>query len=184
MSSYCDIAPGHEFHGPYHDTEYGFPTTDETILFERLAMEIMQAGLSWILILKKRQGLNTAFANFEVDTVANFDQNDIDQLLQDAGIIRNKLKINAIIENARRIQAMRVSENGFSNWIAKNHPLKKTDWVKLFKKTFKFTGGEITGEFLMSIGYLPGSHDENCPVSKKIKTLKPAWFDQPNGFYG
>lgn len=184
MSSYCDIAPGHEFHGPYHDTEYGFPTTDETILFERLAMEIMQAGLSWVLILKKRQGLNTAFANFDVDTVANFDQNDINRLLQDTGIIRNKLKINAIIENARRIQAMRNSDNGFSNWIAKNHPLQKTDWVKLFKKTFKFTGGEITGEFLMSIGYLPGSHDKNCPVSNKIKTLKPAWFDQPNDFYG
>ena len=81
MSSYCGIAPGHEFHGPYHDTEYGFPTTDETILFERLAMEIMQAGLSWVLILKKRQGLNTAFANFDVDTVANFDQNDIDEFL-------------------------------------------------------------------------------------------------------
>ena len=183
MSSYCDVAPGHEFHGPYHDTEYGFPTTDETVLFERLAMEIMQAGLSWVLILKKRQGLNAAFSRFNVDQVAAFDGGDIERLLNDEHIIRNRLKINAIIENARRIQALRNSHDGFSNWIAMHHPLMKPDWVKLFKKTFKFTGGEITGEFLMSIGYLPGSHHERCPVFKNLKTLSPPWMNQSPGFY-
>ena len=183
MSSYCDIAPGHEFHGPYHDTEYGFPTTNETILFERLAMEIMQAGLSWILILKKRQGLNAAFANFNIDIVSSFDQQDVDRLLQDRAIIRNRRKINAIIENARCVLEMRDTDNGFSNWIATKHPLQKSDWVKLFKKTFLFTGGEVTGEFLMSIGYLPGSHHENCPISKTVKALKPAWCGQVKDFY-
>ena len=107
MSRYCESAPGHEFHGPYHDTEYGFLTTDETVLFERLAMEIMQAGLSWILILKKREGMNKAFAGFDVDSVAAFDDTDVARLLADEGIIRNRLKINAIIANAQCIQAMR-----------------------------------------------------------------------------
>ena len=78
---------------------------------------------------------------------------------------------------------MRDSDKGFSNWIASNHPLTKENWVKLFKKTFKFTGNEITGEFLMSIGYLPGSHNNGCPVSKTIKALKPAWQSQINCFY-
>jgi len=146
-------------------------------------MEIMQAGLSWLLILKKRQNLNTAFASFNVDMVANFDQNDIDRLLNDKSIIRNQLKINAIIENAKRIIEMRNSDNGFSNWISTNHPLQKADWVKLFKKTFKFTGGEITGEFLMSIGYLPGSHHEKCPVSKMVNAFNPAWQEQIMGYY-
>lgn len=173
---YCDSAPGHEFHGPYHDTEYGFPTSDETILFERLAMEIMQAGLSWILILKKRKNLNAAFARFNVDKVAAFTDKDVARLLTDEGIIRNRLKIAAIIENAKRIQAMRDSHDGFTNWIACHHPLSKADWVKVFKKTFKFTGGEITGEFLMSTGYLPGAHRPDCPIFKKISTKKPPWM--------
>lgn len=175
MSSYCDSAPGHEFHGPYHDTEYGFPTDDETILFERLAMEIMQAGLSWILILKKRLGMNTAFAGFNVDKVAKFGERDITRLLADEGIIRNKLKINAIIHNAQVIQALRDSHGSFAAWIEAHHPLAKADWVKLFKKTFKFTGGEITGEFLMSIGYLPGAHRADCPAQATIDNFSPAW---------
>ena len=176
MSGYCDTAPGHEFHGPYHDTEYGFPSDDESVLFERLAMEIMQAGLSWILILKKRAAMNRAFAGFKVDAVAKFDDADVTRLLADAGIIRNRLKIAAIIENAKRIQALRESHGSFAAWIAAQHPLSKAEWVKLFKKTFKFTGGEITGEFLMSIGYLPGPHRDNCPVYAVIAKLEPPWM--------
>lgn len=183
MSSYCDSAPGHEFHGPYHDTEYGFPTNDETVLFERLCMEIMQAGLSWILILKKRKGLNAAFSNFNVDQIAAFTEPDIKRLLADENIIRNRLKISSIIENAKRVQAMRETYDGFANWIAENHPLTKPEWVKVFKKTFKFTGGEITGEFLMSIGYLPGSHSSSCPVGRSLKALNPSWMDQNASFY-
>ncbi len=143
----------------------------------------MQAGLSWLLVLKKRQSLNKAFANFNVSLVANFDQDYINSLLKDKAIIRNRLKINAVIENAKRIQAMRDTDNGFSSWIANNHPLQKADWVKLFKNTFKFTGDKITGEFLISIGYLPGSHHENCPVSKVVKALNPAWRNQTIDFY-
>jgi len=180
---YCDVAPGHEFHGPYHDSEYGFPTNDETVLFERLAMEIMQAGLSWILILKKRNNLNRAFAGFAVDSVASFDDKDMARLLDDEGIIRNRLKINAIIENAKRIQVLRDTHGSFAEWIAAHHPLARADWVKLFKKTFKFTGGEITGEFLMSTGYLPGVHREDCPVYGKIAKLNPPWMSVPKSVY-
>jgi DNA-3-methyladenine glycosylase I len=96
-----------------------------------------------------------------------------DRLLRDPDIIRNRLKIEAAIENARRIRALPVP---FAQWLEAQHPRSKDEWVKLFKKTFVFTGGEITGSFLMSIGYLPGAHDETCPVFEKIARLRPAWM--------
>ncbi|GGF52084.1 DNA-3-methyladenine glycosylase I [Terasakiella brassicae] len=176
MNWYCDVAPGHEFHGPYHENEYGFPIDDDNKLFERLCLEIMQAGLSWLTILKKKDNFIKAFDGFNLDIVAAYGDDDITRLLDDAGIIRNKLKINAIIENARRIQTLQAEYGSFANWIAKQHPKPKSDWVKLFKKTFKFTGGEITGEFLMSIGYLPGTHRTDCPVYDEIAKINPPWM--------
>jgi DNA-3-methyladenine glycosylase I len=175
MASYCDIAPGHPDHGPYHDREYGFPTADETALFERLALEINQAGLSWLTILRKRQAFRAAFDGFDVDTVARYGARERRRLLRDAGIIRNELKVKAVIENAKRIQALRQSHGSFAGWLAAHHPLSKAEWVKLFKKTFLFTGGEITGEFLISTGYLPDAHVPTCPIYQKILRLGPAW---------
>jgi DNA-3-methyladenine glycosylase I len=175
MSSYCDIAPGHPFHGPYHENEYGFPNADESALFERLVLEINQAGLSWLTILKKREAFKTAYAGFDVDRVAAFKARDKARLLKDAGIIRNRLKIEAAIENAQCIQALRESHGSFARWIDDHHPLSKEEWVKLFRNTFRFTGGEIVGEFQMSLGYLPGAHRPDCPVYKRIVKLKPAW---------
>jgi len=172
---YCDKAPGHPVHGDYHDKEYGFPVTEERVLFERLALEIMQAGLSWEIVLKKRKALNRAFHRFAVKKVAAYGAHDIRRLLADEGIIRNRLKIEAIIANAQQILEMRKTHKGFAKWIAAHHPLTKPEWVKLFKKTFKFTGGEIVGEFLMSIGYLPGAHNSGCQVYKIIHKQKPAW---------
>ena len=176
MSGYCSIAPGHPVHGHYHDHEYGFPQREERELFERLLLEINQAGLSWETILKKREGFRRAYAGFDVDTVAGYGQPDIDRLLADPGIIRNRLKVLAAIHNAQVIQGLRGSHGGFVQWLEAHHPLDKADWVKLFKKTFRFTGGEITGEFLMSLGYLRGAHADDCPVQKRIATLKPAWM--------
>ena len=175
MTGYCLIAPGHPVHHSYHATEYGFPSADETVLFERLCLEIMQAGLSWELVLKRRDGMRAAFAGFAVDAVAAMGAADEARLLADARIIRNRLKVAAIIENARRIQALRASHGGFAAWLDAQHPLEKPAWVKLFGKTFKFTGGEIVGEFLMSLGYLPGTHDESCPVYHEILALDPPW---------
>jgi DNA-3-methyladenine glycosylase I len=175
VTHYCDTAPGHPFHGPYHDTEYGFPTSDEAALFERLVLEINQAGLSWLTVLRKRAAFMAAFEGFDVERVAQYGEADRARLLGDAAIIRNRLKVNAAIENAKRIVAMRASHGGFSAWLNAHHPLDKPQWVKLFKQTFLFTGGEITGEFLMSTGYLPGAHDRGCPVYRTILDLDPPW---------
>jgi len=183
MSWYCDAAPGHPLHGPYHDTEYGFPLTDEALLLERLALEIFQAGLSWVIVLKKRPAIVAAFEGFDVDRVAGYGDADVARLLADAGIIRNRLKVAAIIANAQRIRELRQSHGGFAGWLAAHHPLTKGEWVKLFRKTFKFTGGEVTGEFLMSTGHLPGAHRDDCPVYGRIAALEPPWMTAGAGFY-
>ena len=175
LTGYCAVAPDHPFHGPYHDREYGFPIRKDDALFERLALEINQAGLSWLTILKKRDNFRAAFDGFDVDRVAAYRSRDRTRLLKDAGIIRNRLKVNAVIENARRLLAIRESHGSFAKWLDAHHPRSKPEWVKLFKKTFLFTGGEITGEFLLSTGYLPGAHVPACPVYKRITELKPPW---------
>jgi len=174
--SYCDIAPGHPFHGPYHDREYGFHSADERVLFERLVLEINQAGLSWLTILKKREAFRAAFADWDVDRVAAFGERDVARLLGDAGIIRNRLKIDAAIRNARVIQEIRREHGSFAAWIDAHHPRPKEEWVKLFKRRFAFMGGEIVGEFLMSLGYLPGAHREDCPVMARLARLEPPWM--------
>nr|WP_211108414.1 DNA-3-methyladenine glycosylase I [Azospirillum sp. OGB3] len=174
--TYCDAAPGHAHHGPYHDTEYGFPSADDRVLFERLVLEINQAGLSWLTILKKREAFRTAFDGFDIDRVAAYGEAERERLLADPGIIRNRLKIDAAIENARRIVALRASHGSFDGWLRAHHPLGKADWVRLFKRTFRFTGGEITGEFLMSLGYLPGAHQADCPAWPMIAALDPPWM--------
>ena len=175
--TYCHIAPSSEVHASYHENEYGFIVKDEKVLFERLSMEIMQAGLSWETILKKRKGLNLAFKGFDVQKVAAFSEKDVERLLNDASIIRNKLKIRAIIHNASVILNMRKEASGFYNWLdfhkKQNNFQDRQEavlfWVKLFKKTFRFTGKEIVSEFLMSIGIISGAHESWCPVYKKAQ---------------
>ena len=174
--SYCIASQGHPFHAPYHDGEYGFPQRDDSVLFERLVLEINQAGLSWLTILQKRDAFRRAFRGFDPARVARFGVRDRARLLADAGIIRNRLKVDAAIENAKIVCGLIESHGGFADWLDDHHPLTKDQWVKLFKQTFRFTGGEITGEFLMSLGYLPGAHAESCVVYKKIARLKPPWM--------
>ena len=174
--SYCIASRGHPWHGPYHDREYGFPIADDNRLFERLVLEINQAGLSWLTILKKQRNFHAAFDDFNIDRVAAYGETERARLLAEAGIIRNRLKVDAAIENARRIQDLRASHGSFKAWLDAHHPRDKSAWVKLFKQTFKFTGGEITGEFLMSTGYLPGAHDEDCPVFARVAALDPPWL--------
>jgi len=176
MGSYCDIAPGHPYHGPYHEKEYGFPIRNDSKLFERLVLEINQAGLSWLTILMKRENFRAAFAGFDIDRVAAYGRRERARLMRDAGIIRNELKINATIENARRIQSIRESHGSLARWLDAHHPLTKEEWVKLFKKSFLFTGGEITGEFLISTGYLPGAHIADCPIYARVAKKNPPWM--------
>ena len=174
---YCDVASEDELHRPYHDTEYGFPGQDEAQLFELLCLEIIQAGLSWELVLKKRQSTFEAFKRFDVDRVAGFQEEDIKRLLANPGIIRNQLKIKSIIHNAQVCKDLRKSHGGFAKWLASHHPLDHSAWVKTFKKTFKFTGPEVVNEFLMSTGYLKGAHRESCPVYAIIAKTQPPWMD-------
>ncbi len=163
------------FNRQYHDTEYGFPIRDDSALFERLVLEINQAGLSWLTILKKRSAFRAAYAGFDVRRVAAFGQKDRERLLQNAGIIRNRLKIEAAIANAKVIAELSQTHGSFASWLDSAHPATLDDWKKLFKRTFFFTGGEIVREFLLSTGYLPNAHDEDCPVYKRILKLNPAW---------
>lgn len=162
-------------HKNYHDRYYGFPLHDDNELFCRLVMEINQAGLSWETILKKETSFRKAYSNFNINKVAAYTEKDRKRLLADAGIIRNKLKINAAIENAKVILNLQQEFGSFEKWLDHHHPKTKEEWVKLFKKTFRFTGGEIVNEFLMSIGYLRGAHDENCRIHKQVLKQKPMW---------
>lgn len=175
MSAYCDQAPGHEFHGPYHDHEYGFPVSSDDALFERLVLEINQAGLSWLTVLKKRAAFSQAFEDFAITRVAGYDDSERQRLLNDAGIIRNRLKIDAAIHNAQVVQRLQAEYGSFAAWLDHHHPLPHADWVRLFKRTFRFTGPEIVNEFLMSTGYLPGAHRDDCPVQARILAAGPAW---------
>ncbi len=178
--SYIEYMSGErkELHKNYHDNHYGFPIQNDNELFGRLILEINQAGLSWETILKKEISFRKAYSSFNIKTVAAYTEKDFDRLMTDQGIIRNRLKINAAIENARTILLLQKEFGSFEKWLEFHHPKKKDEWVKLFKKTFRFTGGEIVNEFLMSIGYLPGAHAEDCPVYKKILKLKPMWAIQ------
>ncbi|MDD3030491.1 MAG: DNA-3-methyladenine glycosylase I [Alphaproteobacteria bacterium] len=172
---YCRKAPQDPIHEAYHNEEYGFPIKDECLLFERLSLEIMQAGLSWGTVLKKRTALFEAFDGFDAKKVAAYDDNTVQKLLKNAAIIRNKLKINAIIHNAHVVLTLRDTHGGFAAWLDNHHPQSKRAWVALFRETFAFTGEEITGEFLMSIGYLRGAHVPSCPIYGKIAHKRPPW---------
>ena len=163
-------------HKLYHDNEYGFPLKEDNALFARLVLEINQAGLSWETILKKKDNFFKAFDDFDIDKVSRYSEKKIEKLLQDAGIIRNRLKIEATITNAKKLKEIQKEFGSFKNWLDQHHPMIKEDWVKLFKQTFRFTGGEIVNEFLLSTGYLPGAHDESCPVYKKVLKAKPMWM--------
>jgi len=179
MATYCEYCNSHPddiFNRTYHDTQYGFPLQDDNLLFERLVLEINQAGLSWITILKKADNFRKAYHGFNIAKVAKYGEKDVTRLLNDAGIIRNRLKVNAAIVNAQKILELQKESGSFRNWLDSHHPLTKDEWTKLFKKTFVFTGGEIVNEFLMSTGYLAGAHEESCHVYKKVASLRPAWL--------
>ena len=179
MTTYCDYCithPEDTFNKNYHDTQYGFPLDDDNELCERLVLEINQAGHSWITILKKADNFRKAYSKFNIAKIAKYTEEDRTRLLADAGIIRNRLKVNAAIVNAQKVLELKKEFGSFKGWLDAHHPLTKDEWTKLFKKTFIFTGGEIVNEFLMSTGYLPGAHQKDCPMYKKVAAQKPAWM--------
>ena len=177
--SYCNAintmkTDDRSLHKIYHDTHYGFPIEEDNELFCRLVLEINQAGLSWTTILKKQEGFRKAYHNFNIKKVAAYTEKDKERLMNDPGVIRNRLKINAAIENAKTILVLQKEFGSFQNWLYE-HPGTRDEWTRLFKKTFRFTGGEIVNEFLVSTGFLAGAHGESCPIYKKVLKAKPAW---------
>jgi DNA-3-methyladenine glycosylase I len=171
-NSYCEYVaslPLDNLHRQYHDTQYGFPIESDNELFGRLILEINQAGLSWTTILNKQANFRTAFDGFDIEKIAAYTETERLRLLGDAGIIRNRLKIEAVIYNAQTVLKLQKEFGSFKNWLDGNAPKTKEEWVKLFKKTFKFTGGEIVNEFLTSTGYLPHSHAPSCPIHKLLQ---------------
>jgi len=178
FTSYCEFcaaAPDDDPNRSYHDLEYGFPISSDNGLFGRLVLEINQAGLSWVTILKKKEAFERAYDAFNLDTVAAYGEADTARLLADAGIIRNRLKIAAAVENARRIVALRAEYGTFKGWLDAHHPSPREEWLRLFKKNFVFVGGEIVGEFLMSTGYLPGAHIPGCPAGDRAIAAGARW---------
>lgn len=179
--SYCEFvlkAGKVSVHKHYHDHEYGFPIHDDNLLFARLVLEINQAGLSWETVLKKKDNFFNAFDGFNIDKISRYTDKKKNNLLQDAGIIRNQLKIEATIHNAKVIKAIQKDYGSFKAWLDHHHPKTKKEWVTVFKENFRFTGGEIVNEFLMSTGYLPGAHVVSCPVYKKVVKQKPKWAEK------
>ncbi len=177
--TYCEAVltmDKNNVHRIYHDNFYGFPIDNDDALFERLILEINQAGLSWTTILNKQENFRKAYQKFSIKKVAAFKEKDFERLMNDAGIIRNRLKINAAIENAKTILQIQKESGSFKKWLDYHHPKMKEEWVKIFKQTFRFTGGEIVNEFLMSTGYLPGAHIESCAVYKKMVKAGPAFL--------
>jgi DNA-3-methyladenine glycosylase I len=176
MPTYCEFSQQNPLHKHYHDLQYGFPLHDDAALFEGLVLEINQAGLSWDIILKRQESFQRAFEGFDPRRVAAYGEAERARLLADVGIIRNRRKVDAVIENARRILALQGQYGSFEAWLDAHHPRSKEEWVRLFRETFVFTGGEIVGEFLMSTGYLPGAHHPDCPVYTRISALNPPWM--------
>ena len=177
-TSYCQVVEKMEatnVHRIYHDTIYGVPAKSDNELFERLMLEVNQAGLSWTTILNKKENFRKAYDFFDLKKVSKYTESDRERLMNDAGIIRNRLKINAAIHNANVILELQKEHGSFKNWLAVHHPLTKEEWVKLFKKQFKFTGGEIVNEFMLSTGYLKGAHIESCICYQEVLQHQPAW---------
>jgi len=175
MTSYCDIARGHPFHGPYHDREYGFPIDDDDRLFERLVLEINQAGLSWLTILKKQENFRAAFRGFDIHRVARFSAKQRERLLQDEGIIRNRLKVDAVVANAKAFLAVQEEFGSFDRYIwgfVDGKPIARSQRRRaiaaseamsrdLAGRGFKFVGATICYAFMQGVGMV-NDHESRC----------------------
>ena len=170
---WCEAAPEF-FH--YHDTEWGFPVEDDRRLFEKICLEGFQSGLSWRTILAKREHFRAAFHGFDFDRIADFDQGDVERLLQDPGIVRHRGKIEAVINNARRVRELVAREGSLAAFLWRYEPdpaslgapqtastspesvalskdLKKLGW--------KFVGPTTVYAFMQAMGLI-NDHVEDC----------------------
>jgi DNA-3-methyladenine glycosylase I len=176
----CGWCVGDTLYEDYHDKEWGVPVYDDATLFEFLILETFQAGLSWITILRKRENFRKAFDRFDYKKIATYKQPKIDSLLQDAGIIRNKLKINATITNAQAFMRIQDEFGSFSKYIwkftdgkpiknsvtnyktaAPNTALSDTISKDLKKRGFKFVGSTVIYAHMQATGMV-NDHEINC----------------------
>lgn len=156
----------------YHDEEWGVPLEGDDELFERMTLEVFQAGLNWRLVLHKRAAFRKAFAGFSIDRVASFTEKDVARLLKDKGIIRNRLKIESTIENARRLRRIIAEHGSFANYIS-GLTGSHEELTKEFKKRFRFMGPEIVKCFFQGIGRIDGIHEPGCWKAQKPRRKSP-----------
>ncbi|NKI31552.1 DNA-3-methyladenine glycosylase I [Croceivirga thetidis] len=180
MKKRCGWGQGDELYEAYHDNEWGVPVYDDETFFEFLILETFQAGLSWITILRKRENFRRAFDNFDYQKIANYDQPKIDELLQDTGIIRNKLKVNSAVSNAKAFITVQNEFESFSKYLWKfvdGKPIKNkfenyknapattelSDKISkdLKKRGFKFVGSTVIYAFMQATGIV-NDHEISC----------------------
>ena len=186
---WCAAAP--EFFA-YHDAEWGFPVADDRRLFEKLCLEGFQSGLSWRTILAKRENFRAAFSNFDIDTVARFTEHDVERLMQDAGIVRHRGKIEAAIHNARCAQQLIAREGSLAAYFWRHEPapndLAEPQTVStsaasialskaLKKQGWKFVGPTTVFAFMQAMGLI-NDHAEGCVVRARAARARQA-FQRP-----
>jgi len=188
---WCDAAP--EFLG-YHDTEWGFPVSDDHRLFEKLCLEGFQSGLSWRTILAKRENFRAAFHHFDFDKIARFTQRDVTRLLKDAGIVRHRGKIEATINNAKRAKELVKQEGSLAAFFWRYEPdakkLAKPQTAStsaesialskdLKKRGWKFVGPTTAYAFIQAMGLI-NDHVEGCVIRTKVERARKT-FKRPRG---
>jgi DNA-3-methyladenine glycosylase I len=186
---WCAAAP--EFLA-YHDTEWGFPVADDQRLFEKLALELFQSGLSWRTILAKRENFRAAFHDFDFDRVARFGQRDVKRLLADAGIVRHRGKIEAVINNAQRAREIVKREGSIATFIWRYEPdAKKLARAQIASKSaeslalskdlkklgWAFVGPTTVYAFMQAMG-LVNDHVEECVIHRRVAKARKA-FKRP-----
>ncbi|MFH0808212.1 MAG: DNA-3-methyladenine glycosylase I [archaeon] len=170
----CSWCSGDELYCKYHDEEWGVAVHSDRKLFEFLVLEGAQAGLSWITILKKRENYRRAFCDWDYNLVAGFEDEDIERLMRDEGIVRNRLKINSAVNNAKRFLEVRKEFGSFSNYLWKfvdgnvvvENGLTRSDLSDeiskdLKRRGFSFVGSTIVYAFLQAVGVVWG-HEVGC----------------------
>ncbi|MFI8499624.1 DNA-3-methyladenine glycosylase I [Streptomyces sp. NPDC085524] len=180
-----------EFLG-YHDTEWGFPVGDDQRLFEKLSLEGFQSGLSWRTILAKRENFRAAFVAFDIPAVARFDQQDVERLLGDAGIVRHRGKIEAVINNARRAEELIEREGSLAAFVwryepdaadladpqtASTSPASVALSKDLKKRGWKFVGPTTVFAFMQAMGLI-NDHARDCTIRPEVQRIRDG-FDRP-----
>ena len=194
----CWWGAGDELYRPYHDREWGRPVADDRRLFEKLSLEGFMSGLSWLTILRKREHFRAAFANFEIETVAGFGADDIDRLLADAGIVRHRGKITAVINNARRCGELQDEFGSLAAYAWSYEPDRSTRPAELDRdalmqlattpesvamskdlrrRGWSFVGPTTVYSFMQAMG-LVNDHLTGCFARREVEAAREA-FERP-----